>query len=118
MTPNLSASLYDWRALDHRLGRKFIHLRNLKEMRQEEVARGSGIAQTTVSKVERFGYGDQLYLDRVLKLAEYYKLHPASLFYGEQICSPLAFQVAEAWEKAPREVKLTILSLLNLPAHG
>jgi transcriptional regulator with XRE-family HTH domain len=114
MAANLPATLYDWRALVHHIGRKFTHLRNMRDMRQEEVARGSGIAQTTVSKVERFGYGDQLYLDRVLKLAQYYKLHPASLFYGEQICSPLAFQVAEAWEKSPREVKLSVLSLLNL----
>jgi transcriptional regulator with XRE-family HTH domain len=118
MAANLSTTLYDWRSLVHRVGRKFVSLRNQKDLRQEEVSRGSGIAQTTVSKVERFGYGDQLYLDRVLRLAEYYKLHPASLFYGDQICSPLAFQVAEAWEKSPREVKLAVLSLLNLPAHG
>jgi len=117
MSSHLSATLYDWRALVHRVGRKLEILRN--DELQETIARNcGGIAQTTISKLERFGYGEQHYLDRVLRLAKYYRVHPASLFYGDQICSPLAFQVAEAWEKAPREVKLTVLSLLNLPAHS
>jgi transcriptional regulator with XRE-family HTH domain len=118
--PLISGPVYNWMVITNNIGRNLTHLRNVRGLSQQEIEEGTKIAQTTISKIERNFLGKQYYLDNVLRIAEFFKVHPVAMMFGERdhLITPQAFAVARAFDQADRDTRATIMNMLNLPPNA
>lgn len=88
-------------------------LRKQENLRQDELALRCGVRQQTISKLERCDYRRNEFIVSALKVAQYFKLEPSTLFFGHAELSPEALFVAKTWETAPENARQAVQSLLR-----
>jgi transcriptional regulator with XRE-family HTH domain len=112
----IEPDVYDATRIIQSVGRKLSRLRNQNNLLQEELAKLAGIGQPQISKIEICAYRRVDYLEAVLRLAKFYKLHPGVLMFGDMPLTNAAQAVATAFDDADESTRAAVLSLLKLPA--